>query len=399
MSRVVPEDLAKTLGISFFDYQLETFDAWEQQSGDPERRRACLYYRTGAGKTITALCMLALNKDRSALVIAPPLTHGQWEAVAARLGITLTVVSHAKFRMKDFKIRKDEPVICDEFHLLGGHKGLGWKKFDRLSMSLAAPVIICSATPNYNDAERCYCIKRIVDLPDTKGGYIQFLYTTCTTEQNPFGMEPEVTGFQHHGDAAEYLASLPNVYYLEDVAVFTIIDIEYQVDAPPEFEKFGLDSRADRIMASGMEERWQLMYYGLLDDDGSFRQTVLDIIETERLASTTPVLMFCASSTVAEKLADAYKHLRVGLVTGGTPYKRKLSIVDAFRHKELDVLIGTATLASGTDGIDVMCDTLIIVNDTDDAAMRRQLIGRILPRGSATATTTKTIKRMVPDGT
>lgn len=398
MSRVLPEDLAEALDITFFDYQVEAFDGWDQQGGDPERRRACLYYRTGAGKTITALCMLALNNDREALVIAPPVTHAQWQAVGVRLGITLTIVSHAKFRQSGFKIRKDQPVICDEFHLLGGHKGQGWKKFDRLSGSLQAPVIICSATPNYNDAERCYCIKRIVDLPNTKGGYIQFLYTACSTEQNPFGMEPLVTGFLHHANAAEYLASLPNVYYLEDTAVFTIEDVPYTVPPQPELDQFGLSVRDGRIMASGIEERWQRTYHGLLDDEGNFRQPVLDIIETERLASSTPVLMFCASARVAAQLADAYKHLRVGLVTGGNSSKEKMSVIDAFRHGKLDVLIGTATLASGTDGVDVMCDTLIIVNDTDDAAMRRQLIGRILPRGAAIGST-KTIVRMVPDGT
>ena len=48
-------------------------------------------------------------------------------------------------------------------------------------------------------------------------------------------------------------------------------------------------------------------------------------------------------------------------------------------------LVGTQTLATGTDGLDKMCDLLVILDDTEDNAMRRQLIGRIMPRGHATA--------------
>ena len=48
---------------------------------------------------------------------------------------------------------------------------------------------------------------------------------------------------------------------------------------------------------------------------------------------------------------------------------------------EIRVLIGTASLATGTDGIDKICNEMIIVDDTDDDALRRQLVGRILPRG------------------
>jgi hypothetical protein len=60
------------------------------------------------------------------------------------------------------------------------------------------------------------------------------------------------------------------------------------------------------------------------------------------------------------------------------------------------MLIGTATLATGTDGLDKVCNTLFIVNDTDDDALRRQLIGRILPRGDSASTTAKQIFRLDP---
>ena len=50
------------------------------------------------------------------------------------------------------------------------------------------------------------------------------------------------------------------------------------------------------------------------------------------------------------------------------------------------------------DGLDKVCDMLIIMEDTLDASLRRQLIGRILPRGSANNAASKMIYRLViPD--
>ena len=72
---------------------------------------------------------------------------------------------------------------------------------------------------------------------------------------------------------------------------------------------------------------------------------------------------------------------KVGLVTGETSKKEKERLIAAFNNGILDVLVGTASLATGTDGMDKVCDALIIVDDTDDASLRRQLVGRILTRG------------------
>lgn len=61
------------------------------------------------------------------------------------------------------------------------------------------------------------------------------------------------------------------------------------------------------------------------------------------------------------------------------------------------VLIGTATLATGTDGLDRVCDTLLILDDTEDDSLRRQLIGRIMPRGDFVSTTAKQVIRLMPN--
>jgi hypothetical protein len=44
-----------------------------------------------------------------------------------------------------------------------------------------------------------------------------------------------------------------------------------------------------------------------------------------------------------------------------------------------------------------MCDTLIILDDTDDDSLRRQLVGRIMPRGEDTDATGKSVYRINVD--
>ena len=83
------------------------------------------------------------------------------------------------------------------------------------------------------------------------------------------------------------------------------------------------------------------------------------------------------------------------LVTGKMTTHAKQHVVNQFKTGAFDILVGTASLATGTDGIDKMCDHLLIVDDTQDDAQRRQLIGRILPRGEDVDVSNKVVTRLV----
>lgn len=395
VSRLTIPEIEALLNKTFFPAQLEFFEGFLDQ----QVKKACLYHRPGAGKSISALVALYLDGYDKALVIAPPVTHGAWQELAATLSMQVKTISHMKFRMKSFKPSRTVPVICDEFHLLGGQGAVGWTKFDRMAASLQAPVVIASATPNYNDAERCYCIQHVLNPASTRGGFLQFIYSTCQTRQNPFGLVPIVEGFLQFASAEEYLASLPGVYYLPDDQVYTIADVPIPGHIPDEFETFGLSRRTGRIMASQMEERWQRTYQALLDDQGNFRDDVYETLTQLVANATTPVLMFCASSTLALALAQALedRHVPHLVVTGKTPKARKLEIMEEFKRGQHDVLVGTATMATGADGLDQMCDMLILVHDTDDDSLRRQLVGRILPRGAGGGLERKQLYRLVRD--
>ena len=386
-------DLGARAGVKWFDYQVEALEL-AQSLAEP---RLCLYYKTGAGKSVTALAAMSLWGQTEALVIAPPATHPAWQVWGRKLGVEVETISHAKFRQKNFLTSRKRAVIADEFHLFGGHGGQGWKKLDRLARSLQAPLVLASATPNYNDAERVYCIQHVLDPHSVKGGYLEFLYRNCVTEQNPFGMEPIVTGFLHHKDAASYLASLPQVAYLPDDLVYTIVDIDVSTPMPPAFERYGYDERAHRMIGSQIEERHRRVFYGLIAEDGRIHDHVYDVLTDLAGQATTPLLVYANHSTVADALGQSLHQNRVkhAVVTGSTPAKKKAAYLDAFTDGVLDVLVGTATLATGTDGMDKMCDWLVILDDTDDASLRRQLIGRIMPRGEGGDASTKSVYRLV----
>ena len=391
------EKIEQLLGKGLFDHQRAALDFWE--SDRPHRDRLCLYYKTGSGKTLTSLlCMWARVQDQDPiLVVAPPSTHMSWAAAAAVLGIEVECVSHAKFRQQAFKVQRTRPIIIDEFHMLGGYQAQGWKKLERIARGLQAPLIICSATPNYNDVERCYCVQKIVDPDSARGGYIEFLYQHCETRQSPFSMTPDVIGFRSQQSAAEFLAAMRNVLHVPDDVDYTVQDVPLPRQMSLEFDEYGLSPFDLRLMASQIEARHTERRFNLIGTDDQFRQSVYDVLaELVGNLPPTKVLMFCNSSRIAQALHQCLCSYGVvaGIITGKDTKKAKEAELHRFISGDMEVLVGTASIATGTDGIDKVSDLLILVDDTDDESLRRQIIGRILPRGVDTDASKKVIYRL-----
>ncbi len=382
------DELAERLGIDWFDYQTDAFERFDAS----RLKRICLFFRTGAGKTLTSLGCLALEGRSTALVIAPPRIHDQWQQAAESLGMAVKTISHEKFRQPGYHPPK-LPVIVDEFHQLGGLSGQGWKKLRTFTDRLQEPVIIMSATPYWNSAERVFCAKRIVE---GYGNYETFLYSECLLEPSLYSKLPNVVGFRNYPTTTDWMAAQPWTCFLPDTREIEIVDVYYEGHEPEELDEYGLDRRRSRIVASQMEERHVKRRYNLLTDDDLLRNEVF-----ERLAELAgqvqgPVLLYCNSAQVAEAAFNTLQsyHARVALLTGSTSKALGRLTLDNFRAGLLDVLIGTATMRTGTDGLDRVCDTLIIVDDTDDDAARQQLIGRILPRGIEAPIDNKNVWRL-----
>ncbi|MGV0949435.1 MAG: DEAD/DEAH box helicase [Azonexus sp.] len=360
--------------------------------------RACLYFKTGSGKSLSAVRGMAALGVTEALVIGPPSTHAQWEALARTEGLKIQTMSHAKFRMKGTKLSRTTAVIADEFHMFGGQQGQGWRKLDTLARHLQAPLFLLSATPNYNDAERVYCIQHVLDPLSCRGGFLEFLYKHCETAHNPFSQTPNVLGFRNHKSAAEYLAALPNVFHLPDDLVYTIKDIPYYEDIPDELVDFGYNRRDHKMVASQIEMTHTVRYQGMVGEDGYIHTTLFEDTILNCVFGAEPVLIYVNHATIAEALSRSMSRAGVNhaCVTGKTSKKDKERVLQEFLSGRHQVLIGTATLATGTDGMDRVCDTLLILDDTEDDALRRQLVGRIMPRGDFVSTAAKQVIRLKP---
>ena len=388
-----------------FEHQSEAVTLWERQV-KAKNPRMCLHFRTGSGKTIAALAALAATGHTEALIVTPPVTYDSWREAAQSFGITVETISHAKFRMKDYRVSRTRPIVMDEFHLLGGNQGKGFKKLSRIARAAPQlPVILLSATPNYNDAERAYCVEVILNPERVKGGFLHFIYTRCITRPNPFSATPDVEGFREFDSAADYLSSLPEVAFLPDTAKYTLTPIELLVVHSSLLEKFSIGFGADntpRVLLSTMGRSREQAYLNFLTDSRErIRPGVQDeLFELWQQVSTSDkpkLIAYCNSTTIARFVVKAFKKRFPGQVEylhGKTPKKQRELILARFLDPSQPVLlVATATLATGFDGADTVCETMVIVEDTLDDTLRRQLVGRILPRGT-TQTNNATFYRL-----
>ena len=360
--------------------QLDALLAWENNQWE----RILVFYPTGTGKTKTMLSMLFLRGEKKAVVVAPPSTAAKWKKDAAMLDMEVQVISHAKFRMKDFKLSRTTPLIVDEFHMLGGHTGAGWTKLDRAAPGLRAPLILGSATPNYNDAERCYCLVHVLDPYSHRGGFQGWVYQHCDAEPSQYSPMPIVHGFRQYASAAEFLAAQPNVVYLPDDAPDIIVDVPIGTQLPAEFYSHNLDRSRRRLLASQMEQRQRERFLHIVDHEtGQLRPEVAQEMATILSEAEKPVMIFCFRKKIAEVVQAELASLghEYSYVDGDTSETIKEQQVQLFRDGHTTVLLGTASISTGTDGLDRVCDEMIILDDTDDDSLRRQLVGRILPRG------------------
>lgn len=372
----------------FSPHQVDAFHQWQTivKTGQP---RICLRHPTGKGKTISSLMLMDSLDVTNLLVIAPPSTHPQWSELLDLFGWTYQIVSHAKFRQKNFAISKSAAIICDEFHLLGGRGKMGFKKIEALSKYSSQPIVIMSATPQYNGAERVFCILSVTAPKEIKGGYPNFLFRFCIVEHNPFSAVPDVKGFQPDGQSADdFLKTRPDVAFLDDTAQYEIEDIPIQIQTDHFLSTYGLDRRTRTVANSSLQKHHFLRKHLYLTDNDILQKAIRKAIYAlMKKYEGEKIIFFAQNTDIAYKLHHYLANTlgqKVVYVSGKT--KDKEEALKQFKDPNgAQYLIGTASISTGTDGLDTVCNVLVLVQDVwGDAAQRRQIVGRILPRGVGT---------------
>ncbi|QQO39349.1 DNA helicase [Microbacterium phage CrunchyBoi] len=365
--------------------QVAAHEQWDglhpgKASTEPLRIQLLLF-PTGEGKSKTSLAQIASRGHDEIYVVAPPKTHPAWQKDANILGVHVELMSHKAFRERKNFSRK--PFIIDEVHMLGARTGDGFKRLRRMVDKMPA-LILCSATPNYNKPERAYCLD-VIGEKNPISSYERWMNTYCTTEPNRFAYYPTVTGFKEYDSAIDFLVARPWVAYVEDTATWTAAELKLPRPDLVNFEKLNFSKRHHRLMNSDMEKRHKRVDLELIGDDGFIRPAVLVAVEKElaKYPERKKWLVFCMHKTVANALFNSVESAE--LIDGDTRTDNVDHIIQSFSRADgPDWLIGTTAMATGVDGIDKVCTSMLILDDIDgDHAKRRQLIGRILPRGTA----------------
>jgi len=379
------EELFRTADPTFkkwSDGQTEAYYKW-----DAGLDRMLIFFPTGKGKTKTGLALLAARGITKAVVIAPLKVQDDWKRDAAVLGISVRVDTVEKFRLNATQYQKGVPIVVDEAHKLGGHTAIGWKKLNRMAVTLGAPIILMSATPNYNDEERVFCMTAIMDEQPNRN-FLQWVIDNCITKPNYFSKIPDVLGFKGYDGALDFLVQQPWTAFIEDDATWKAVKFKLPAQTDTVFEDYGYDAVTHRIMNSDMEKRHRRVNKAFIDDRGMIRDDIWDEVLAVAWGYTNynQWLIFCNHKTVAEALYKTFQvhmHDETWLITGATKEDEVERSKQAFIRSDRGVLIGTSTLAEGVDGLDKTCQALLILDDiVGDPSKRRQLIGRILPRGA-----------------
>ena len=344
-------------------------------------KRIFLFFPTGEGKSKTSLALIKSQGFDKIVVVAPKKTHSQWERDAAVLDFQLKLYSPEKFRMKGTPVPTNVPWIIDEYHKLGGPSAQGFKKWKSLSAKIQAPIVGMSATPNYNDPDRVFCLE-VTFEESPVSNYGDWLYKNCKTEPNRFAYYPIVTGLLRFDSPLDMLKSKSWVAFVEDTAVWNKHELVLPTMYDYKFEQYGLLERQLRVVASDMEKRHARVSLCFLNDKGRIRKRVLRAVQEElaKYPQYKKWLIVCAHKTIATALYESLKR-DVWLITGDTkdiePEKNGFIVA---KH---GWLIGTTALAEGVDGLDKTCQAMLLLDDIEgDASKRRQIIGRILPRGT-----------------
>ncbi|QCG78292.1 DNA helicase [Microbacterium phage AloeVera] len=371
-----------------FEYWKDSQTSAYKQLKKLPRNRIFLFFPTGEGKSKTALALVASQGYDKCVVLAPLKTHDAWKRDAAVLGLQVKVYTHEMFRQKGTHTPTNVPWIIDEYHKLGGHDGEGFKKWKRLSTKITELVVGASATPNYNKPDRAWCLEVAFDQSPTYG-YGDWIYKHCITEPNRFAYYPIIHGFRDFPDVIGYLADKPWIAYIEDTATWTPLTLALTRQDKWWFERYGYSLRHHKIVASQMEKDHKRVNLDFIDEEGLIHGTITDRLSYlmyEHRNEHTHWLIFCAHKDVAEALyktvQERWEDPDVWLITGDT--KDIVPIREQFVAAESGWIICTTAIAEGVDGLDKVCHALLLLDDiVGDNAKRRQIIGRILPRGSA----------------
>jgi SWI/SNF-related matrix-associated actin-dependent regulator 1 of chromatin subfamily A len=361
------------------------------------RAASFLAHSPGTGKTRTSYLIRDANVDvETTLIICPSTALGVWVEQAARwshLDGPLIMVASSDFTLP----RGFTGTVLVSYAMLSLHKGLrtylrslSWGllivdeahklknresarthavygpdcKNDGIAGS-ADKVLLLSGTPILATPDELWPHLRAFrpDMIDKCLSYEQFIDRYCVVEERWVNGSylPRVTSANKH-TIAELKAKLPDFLHFadwrkvaKDMPELTWQDWGFDISelAPDVRAKLGIEQVPFMQEIVGMNDDEILSYARTNPYLATYRrmtgmlksnlvaQTVMEDFE----AGLSKVILFAHHRDVINHLATSLRHLGVVTLTGDTPMKERLKIVEAFQRGEPGVFIGQTQAA------------------------------------------------------
>ncbi len=388
---------------NIFSSENKTIEAYQQNaingvgkllSSCETMKNALLYFTMGKGKTLTAV-QIAVNAQLdnligSVLIVAPPSTHKQWDELLKKyLTVPYKIVSHQWLGKNEDFLKKPlgrTLTVIDELHQ-SANRGKVLTKLVTALIKRSFAGLLMSGTPFRNKEERLYTVHYW--LCDDVGSYENWLHKYCNTEPDRFAYYPKFLSFKA-GEIEDFLEDIDRseykrIFIEKEELVYKPTEIILPIDNDryDKLETYSVYGTQPLQVSNSVRQK--LAYLNYLkycsyikrDDEGEMkvygiREDIMDIIIAH--ADRNPIV-YCFSS----KLSKLYFEEYVGpcyQVDGKTSKKNKELSIAAYKEKG-GVMFATDSISTGTDGLQEVTNTIIILDDTMDDTNREQLIGRI----------------------
>ena len=388
---------------NIFSSENKTIEAYQQNaingvgkllSSCETMKNALLYFTMGKGKTLTAV-QIAVNAQLdnligSVLIVAPPSTHKQWDELLKKyLTVPYKIVSHQWLGKNEDFLKKPlgrTLTVIDELHQ-SANRGKVLTKLVTALIKRSFAGLLMSGTPFRNKEERLYTVHDW--LCDDVGSYESWLHKYCNTEPDRFAYYPKFLSFKV-GEIKDFLQDIDvspykrifiereDLVYKTIEKVLPILTSDYEC-----LETYSVYGK-DNIQVSN-SVRQKMAYLNYLkfcqyierDEGGEVRLNIprADVFEILNEYAHKNPIVYCFSSKVSKLYFDHWFG-ECYQVDGKTSKKNKELSIAAYKEKG-GVMFATDSISTGTDGLQQVTNTIIILDDTMDGTNREQLIGRI----------------------
>lgn len=349
------------------------------------KQRFANWSKTGAGKTLGAiLASRTINANLTVIIALNNTLTGWQDEIHNAFPISNTIVkdeiilsNNPNYLLLNYETFQQPDAISKLNHLLEHN----------IDMIIIDEVHCAKKRDKTVESKRRKVISKLVETAFTNNPNCNLQVMSATPVVNDLTEAVSLIELLT-GNKFDDLDTRPSIHNALEVHKYLAINgIRYK----PSYDSMRVTTNVVEIKSNpSIAAELQTINGNILDLEQILLREKLDTI-TKHCKSGTVIY-----SIFVDKIANHLKtHLintgfTVGMFTG-----QDKSGLQPFLNKEIDILIGSSTISTGVDGLQEVCDNLIIVSLPWTSSQYEQLVGRIYRQGSIFQSITITIPQVV----